>query len=74
MLMWVLDYPLSKPLQRIFELASQDESHAALAHCTVQVSHSSAIEVQFADLGTGMDHRPVAEDEVRSIVNRWSKC
>jgi hypothetical protein len=74
MIMWMLDYPLGKPLQRIFELASQDESHEALAHCTMQVSHSSAIEVQLADPGTWMDHRPIAEDEVRSIVNRWSKC
>jgi hypothetical protein len=72
--MWVLEYPLGKPLQGIFELASQDESHAALGHCTVQVSHSSPIEVQFADPGTWIDHRPIAEDEVRSIVNRWSKC
>jgi hypothetical protein len=74
MIMWVLDYHLGKPLQRIFELASQDESDVALGHRTMQVSYSSPIEVQFADPGTWMDHRPIAEDEVRSIVNRWAKC
>ena len=73
-ILWLCNDLLGQPLQRLLELVSQGESQAALGCCPVQVSHASAIEVQLAHLGTRMDHRPIAEDEVRSIVDRWSKC
>jgi hypothetical protein len=70
----VLDDHPGEPLQRAFEFAPQGQSQAAGGRSAMQVGHSGAIEVELADLRTWMDHRPVTQDEIRSIVDCWSEC
>jgi hypothetical protein len=69
----VLDDHLGESVQRVFQFASQGQSKAALGHSTMQVGYTGAIKVELTDLRPWMDHRPVTQENIRSIVARWSE-